>query len=64
MIEIEGAVQPGTRLYHSGGAVVVGGKGTFGQEPATDALMVAFGVVVSDVFAKKMSQVGFAKILK
>ena len=61
MIEIEGAVQPGTRLYDSGGAVVVGGNGTFGQEPATDALMVAFAVVVSHVFANKMSQVGFAK---
>lgn len=61
LIEIQGAVQPGTRLDDRGGAVVVEGNDIFGQKLATDALMVAFGVVMGDAFTNKMSQVGFAK---
>ena len=61
MVKVEGAGQSGTRLDDGGGAVVVGGRGILSQKLATDALMVAFSVVVSDVFTNETSQVGFTK---
>ena len=61
MVEVEGGGQSRSRLDDPGGAVVVGSNGIFGQKLAADALMVALGVVVSGVFANKMSQVRFAK---
>ena len=61
MVKGEGAGESGTRLDDRGGAVVICGSGILSQKLATDALMVAFGVVVGDVFTNKMSQVSFAK---
>ena len=61
MVEIENAAQSGTHFDDCGGAVVVTGSCITGQKLATDALMVAFIVVVSNVFTNKMSQMGFAK---
>ena len=49
------------RLDPAGGAVVIGCRRILGQKFATDALVIAFGVVVGDVFVNKMSQVRFAK---
>jgi len=61
VVKIEGARQPGTHLDGRCGVVIVRGKGIFGQKLAADALMIAFGVVMSDVFTNEMSQVGLAK---
>ena len=61
MVEVEGSAQSGTGLHDAGGVVVVGRSRIFGQKLATKALVIAFGIVVSDVFTNKMSQVSFTK---
>jgi hypothetical protein len=61
VVEIEGAGQSGTGVDDRRGAVVVGRSCSCGQKSATDALVIAFAVVMSDVFTNKMSQMGFAK---
>ena len=60
VVEIEAFAQPGTSLHDADGAVVIGRRRILGQELATHTLMVAFSVVVSDVFANKMSKVSLA----
>ncbi len=61
MVEVEALAQSGTGLDDADGVVVVGRSRTFGQKLATKALVIAFGIVVRDVFTNKMSQVSFAK---
>ena len=61
MVEVETSAQSGTGLHEAGGVVVVGRSRTFGQKLSTNALVITFGIVMSDVFTNKMSQVSFAK---
>ena len=56
-VEIDASAQSGTGLLDAGGVVVIGRSRIFGQKLATDALVIAFGFVVSDVFTNKMSQI-------
>ena len=61
VVVIEGAAQPGAHLDDVSGVVVVGRSGTVGQELATNALVIAFGVVVGDIFTNEMSKVSLAE---
>ena len=61
VVVIEGAAQSGAHLDDASGVVVVGRSGTVGQELAANALVIAFGVVVGDIFTNEMSKVSLAE---